>query len=456
MTFAYFAAVALIGFCLILASSHIGMLNQGDYNRAIGSMLSQPLDSLPRPYLFPSGFIWSFKPEFTGSRVHADASSLIFWAAGIIQKSYREAFSLYSLALVAKIFLLLLCHVLAKRVAELLGQQLVGRLVIFMALAFTVFYAHHIALLNSFYQEYAFLLFLPLLLLCTLEHEQKTKVWLCCVGAFFCGAAKTQYFYVPLLFLIVMFGISIIERKKIDKRLIAGMLIVQAVCLIPVTKNESAKLNYYHSIYLGSYLVMTPEQLKESGVDDTSRACIGVDAWNNLFTGPGLTTIIPGKPTCIENKRLSAKDVLIPYLKYPEIALKIWNLAMPHHFTINYFHLSKAMTIIVPTNGASYESGQLLVAASELRDKLAWPAFGFIFVLGLVLPFIGLRSIKNPFRAASIFLVALIATQIIISFVGEGIRDLSKHLWAAQYGLDILLLVCMAQLFVIFRRRMVA
>ena len=54
---------------------------------------------------------------------------------------------------------------------------------------------------------------------------------------------------------------------------------------------------------------------------------------------------------------------------------------------------------------------------------------------------IGLRGLA----LAGLVLGLFVVSQIAITMLGEGVRDLSKHLWAAQWALDMLVLLLALQ-----------
>ena len=65
----------------------------------------------------------------------------------------------------------------------------------------------------------------------------------------------------------------------------------------------------------------------------------------------------------------------------------------------------------------------------------------------------GLRQLA----AGGLLLGLFVVSQLIIVLLGEGVRDLSKHLWAAQLALDMLVVLtvlqCLGWLWVCVRRK---
>jgi hypothetical protein len=66
---------------------------------------------------------------------------------------------------------------------------------------------------------------------------------------------------------------------------------------------------------------------------------------------------------------------------------------------------------------------------------------------GLLLPFLNpRRGLSVETRAATLLLALFVPSQIVVSLLGEGVRDLSKHLAAAQLCLDLLWVLLVLQL----------
>jgi len=63
----------------------------------------------------------------------------------------------------------------------------------------------------------------------------------------------------------------------------------------------------------------------------------------------------------------------------------------------------------------------------------------------------------RPLAAGGLLLALLVVAQVIIVLLGEGVRDMSKHLWAAQLALDMLVVLTAVQglgwLWLLWRRK---
>ena len=119
--------------------------------------------------------------------------------------------------------------------------------------------------------------------------------------------------------------------------------------------------------------------------------------------------------------------------------------ALPYHFTTHYTHVYAHFPYVTPRNGKDFKGGILLVKLSELREKTVTRLAVVLVILGLVVPFLRRPGQHRGLGLSSLFLALFIISQIVVSLLGEGIRDLSKHLWAAQLALDFLVLTLLAQ-----------
>ena len=62
-----------------------------------------------------------------------------------------------------------------------------------------------------------------------------------------------------------------------------------------------------------------------------------------------------------------------------------------------------------------------------------------IFFLPIVFAISIVKKGKARLGLSCFFLLSIIFTQLIISLLGEGVRDLSKHLYGAQFSIDLIM-----------------
>jgi hypothetical protein len=321
--------------------------------------------------------------------------------------------------------------------------------------ALAMFASHNIALMNSFYQEYALFLFLPVALLALMALDSAAGRIALMVAALVCGTAKLQFFYVPALVVAVLVYLRYAYRQRLDAGLLAALAAIQIVCVVPLARySEFTAANRHHATFFGSYVVMTVAELDAAGVSPEGRACIGVDAWGNRLTDAHATDITGGHRSCVAKEALPLRRVLAPYVANPGLLFRLLQAVTPNHYASAYFHVSPANPYLRSSRtDGSYGLGSALIALSNARD--AWFLHGGFLataLAGLALPFALRRRVAPGIAASALFLVAFAASQVVVCVLGEGLRDLGRHLSAAQHAMDLLAVICVVALVGAIRR----
>ena len=420
----------LLGLAALVQARGLFFIDQGDFNRVAWYFFEKPLDENHR--------IWQFKPIF--ERLNFDIPGVIFALPAYIQKLYWLEYNLAFSALLGQLLMLAYAHILSRKMAELASIDLAGRSALLLIFSVSFFYSHNIAILNSLYGEYVFMLALPLFILGIVSLQQACS-WekgylLILLGGFFMGMAKTQYFYIPFLIGLTFLLIAWVEREKINYKFFLALLIIQIICFIPLKKNDFAQLNYYHSLYFGSYIVLDEVELSALELPAESRLCIGIDAWGNKMSGARGEKVEGGGKTCYENQKLKISDVLRPYIVFPLTFVKILRYSEAHWGTVQYFHVYPGGYYLRSTLG-QVDSNNILVRLSRMRNGIL---SGFILIMMAIGGIVSIfwRKIDGFVRYASFFLGALFLSQLLVSILGEGVRDLGKHMWAAQFSMDVM------------------
>ncbi|WP_460555613.1 hypothetical protein [Comamonas piscis] len=448
-----FLVVAIVGVALVWGSQALLFADTNDFQRVVGHLYLTPMGdgvhwALPeRPFRMPGN------PEL---------ASHIFTFAGWVQRFLPgHVFDLSRTALAAKVLLLGYAAVLGWLCAAALQRRAVGWAVFTLAWLVTFFMAHNIGMAQSFYAEYACLIALPLLLLGMLATRRALRMLCLGLGAVVCGLAKVQYFYWPLLVLLCLWLGSRWQQVLPDKGLLKLLFAVQILCLVPLLIGKNAGLNAYHGVYLGSYMVLTPAQMDGLQVPAERRECIGVDAWGNALSGPGGTQVQHTQRDCYPvTPKLGKGDVLRPYLHYPLALWRLARFALPSHFTVHYFHVFPGNYYLQRHAGGAQPVTALLLRMSDWRDRIVTPLAPLFLLVALAL-FAASRSPRagrlRPLAVGGLLLALLVVSQVIIVLLGEGVRDMSKHLWAAQLALDMLVLLtavqCLGWLWLLWRRK---
>ena len=478
------AYACVLGAGLVVASERIVFVDWGDFARVTPFMLWKPVEGA-------NGMLWHFLPNGWEPLRRFDAGALAFGAFGRLQQWTGGLF--YDLrwhSLAAKLALLVCAWLMVRQLALHTGFGRIGRIgqgVAFTALGVALFQAHNIGMLKTFYAEYVFFVGLPLLLLGLLKDEaseRRSRLALITVGTLLCTIAKVQYLYLPLLVLGCLWWCGRRPRGSgaappLGTATVAALLAVQLVGLLPLADNRYAQLNHHQSTYFGSYLLMKPEHLRALGLGEREIGCVGIDSWGHRAEGPGGTLPREVGGSCFGERPLGLGDVLRPYLAHPSLLGRLSAYALPHHFTTDYFHVYRQQRYLAAVDAGGWQAAWPLVWASRAREAVLTPLWWLVVVLGAAVGLLGrwqrrrgsgatalgsemdhrrrgdtgaaeridgdAAHVPGPgLHTATLLLALFIPTQIAISLLGEGIRDLSKHLWAAQLALDLLALALLA------------
>ena len=434
-----FAGVILVGLLLIGGSQSLLFVDTNDFRRVAGHLRLTPLGD---------GVRWALPDGPFGAPQNPELATFLFSLAGWVQRYLPGAvFDSSRTALVAKCLLLAYALVLGRQCAAALHRGAWWCMAIALAWLGVFFMAHNIGMAQSLYAEYVFFIALPLLLIGVLASGRRARLACLATGSVACALAKVQYFYVPVLVLACLWAAGRWQREPPDKSLLKWLLAIQVLCLVPLFMGKNAALNAHHGVYLGSYLVLSPAQLEELGVPADKRGCIGVDAWGNELSGPGGTQVRQIGRTCHpELPRLGKREVLRPYLRFPQALPGLAQYALPHHFTVRYFHVYPDFLYLKRLDDGR-QAATWLVRMTEWRDRFVTPLAPAFLAAALALLAASRRSGEGMRRLAlgGLILALFMLTQIVVALLGEGIRDLSKHLWGAQLGLDMLVVLTVLQ-----------
>ena len=427
---------------LVYLSEYIGFRDQGDFARAVGGMVRFPEGGIGRA----SQMRWDFHP---GGFYPVDGFNLaayVFRALGAGVWELSTSFHLGMVSLPAKVLVAAAIHMLASFYARQFQARYRVQAAAFGILAVAVFQAHNIGMLKSFYSEVLVFVFFTVLLAALAGWPRRGAGWWIVAASIGMGLTKPQYFNVPLLALACLLAIRNGRGRGqgVPWRFVVAMLVGQALCVLPVLHNPYAQLNYHQSTYFGSYLVQSPAQLQALGLTPHQQACVGIDAWGDRADGPGGSRPYRKGVSCYRESPQSLRDVLAPYAADP---LTLWRLsvyALPAHFTVGYFHVFRDLFYVAPA-GADYGPGAVLMKLTAWREATVTPMAVPLVLIGLALPWWLRRTDRALLAPTLLFLSVFVVTQAVVSLVGEGIRDLSKHLWAAQLALDLLVVALLGQ-----------
>ncbi|WP_395791263.1 hypothetical protein [Aquimonas sp.] len=379
---------------------------------------------------------------------------MLFAGAALLQAGYQDRFDLEHLGVAAKSIWVLSLLVLAIAVGKHLALVGTGRIVLAGVFLLVSFAAHNVAFLQSFYAEFSFFLGLPMLLAALLWGDGRARLGLLLVGLLMCGGAKAQFFYLPLLMLAVMWLQAQSRQSRLRSSTLGVLALAQVLCFAPLLISDVMGFNHHHSTYLGSYLAMTEPEREQMGLAPAERACIGVDAWGNRLLTLDSVDPVPGNSPCPGARSKSLLDTLRPYVAMPSVAVRLIASGLPPHLTVRYFHVDADAHYVVLTKIHVPTTTRALMRLTELRDALIRPwALPLLLSAALILALWRLSRTADDVAAAGLLLILIFISQVIVALLGEGVRDLSKHLAGAQYALDLMLTLALARAILAARRR---
>ena len=449
--------IIVLGAWLIFQSISITTLDQGDYSRAIAPFVNGPADGAEYRHWEKPTMDWQFRTPFALTQID-NSATLYFTLNAYAQQWLRATFSLPLLGITSKIIALVLLTILAGRIATQCAWGLLGTNLIAIALAIAYFMAHNVYLLNSLYQEHVFWIGLPILLVGLLDTTRwRSMVWIL-IGATLCGAAKTQFFYIPLLILILQVLWSWWQGNVQNKTVITGLLLAQIICAIPLLSNPYRALNFYHATYYGSYILASPQTQKQLNIAPQTERCIGSDRWGIVLAGKEGNERGPEIASCFDDVHLTTLDVLRPYLLEPSLLWKMWRFSKPALWTSKPFHNLPTYPYVITPQGLNaqgepypFPDDQVLLGYSAWRDQHLTQRVQSVSLLALLLASIlAYRKLLGRLPLAILFLTALLWSQIAIALMGEGFRDLGKHYAAAQLSFDLLVVLLGVSLLALF------
>ena len=138
---------------------------------------------------------------------------------------------------------------------------------------------------------------------------------------------------------------------------------------------------------------------------------------------------------------MSAEAVLIPYVRVPTLLPRMILETFEAHWTTAYFHLDQDNPYVRTKPG----EGPFNTAMASLDNAVSCLAVGplAVFVLLGSMALVAVRGRRRRSRTAAVaaLLLAVIGSQLVVCLLGEGFRDLSKHLMLGLFALELLSVV---------------
>ncbi|CNE13835.1 hypothetical protein [Yersinia kristensenii] len=422
--------VFLLAVALVATTKDMYMLNTGDFHRAIF------------PFMPP---IPSFQHDMSLKYPLYDE----FW--GISKYTYMSTYS-YILYFTAELFKLVTNQLDARVLSALLkvlylstlfnlyikitGKELKAYdLIIFFALSIFMCSSSNIAFFPSFYQEQVLLICLPIMATCLINRNNSLFSAIAfSVAAFVIGGSKSQFFYIPILSLC--FVVYFLNYRKT----MAAMLVVFQILSIAFVLNSSDATNFnkYHAAYYGVYAYEKMNGIKLP--DNVSEKCVGIDAWGGqLDKERGSHRSSLGKSCYQENQSISFMDTIKEYVIHPEIVFQLpFDEIVKDNLVTDYIHVAKTIKVIIDDKH-SWSS-----MVTTLKDEV-FGHYRILIMFAIFIVFAAVRNARN-YLVPITFVSMVGISQFYISFLGEGYRDLSKHLFGLSFSFDLVVFIAISAL----------
>ncbi|MCP9661570.1 hypothetical protein NNB68_21880, partial [Escherichia fergusonii] len=194
--------------------------------------------------------------------------------------------------------------------------------------------------------------------------------------------------------------------------------------------------------YYGIYQLMKNNKIElPKNVD---HECVGVDAWGNKYDiAKGALSSDAGQVCYKKNLDTSFSDTIKAFLGNPSLLFTLpYDLGMKEQYTENYIHVFKTFHLIENNYGP-------LAMITNVKDYLFKDVRFSVLFISLILSLF----LKNEyFRQVIFFISSFGVSQLFLAFLGEGYRDLSKHLFGMNISFDLLIFTALCMLLKVKKR----
>lgn len=411
-------------------STNIFMLNQGDFSRSIN-----PFADLFNINIHVSDVVSQFKmrDDFLGflSFSYVSSHNAIVYAYALLSSLFSDYFNIYIYAVIIKCATLLTLYAL---LLELTGDVISynKKQLLFLVLSIPFISSSNLAFASSLYQEQLFLVFIAALMIVVVK-SKNLNLLACFVIVSLISTLKSQFFYLPLI-MILFFIIYNKDNLRLKISLMVMALTIGVMSIL--FTNGTTNLNSYHSTYFGAYLYneLSGEETP-SGVDGE---CIGIDAWGNKFDIEHGVVGTDIKSKClVEAKKSGFTEAIKTYVNHPlDFLLIPFADSVKPYLGENYFHMTYRYRLITSQDNAF---GVITEIKNAMFNGIRFPLLLIAFIISLVY--------RKSKLSGAVFIITLYGmSQFYVSFLGEGYRDLNKHLYGMNSCFDVLIYILFIRL----------
>lgn len=412
---------------VVFSTSSVYMINSSDFSRAIF-----PFMDAVKSFRVDIPLHYDIKPSFSSisSYQYISSYSYMMYAIVYVISLITKIFDLQIFSAALKIvFIISLYHLFIK----LSQRESFSSVLVFILLSIIVVSSSNLAMFSSFYQEQVILIFIPLICLYITGNDNRS-IFFVFIGIVVVSCAKSQFFYAPV---VAFLSYLLFNRDRIwlKSGLLALSLVLSVTCI--VFSSGATSFNKYHANFYGVYLYAKEHNIELDSTIDKS--CIGIDAWGNRFDlDKGAVSTDIGTRCYDENKSSSFSDAIGFVIKNPSFLLSLpFDVGMRSQYTEDYFHVFKSIQLVRDDNSIS---GNI----THIKDYL-FKDVRFIILAILLATSVIIR--KRHEMATLFFSSCFGVTQLYIAFMGEGYRDLSKHLFGMNFSFDLSIFIILSIVF---------
>lgn len=416
--------VACLAFMVCYLSWNTYLINTGDFDRVV-----LPFMEGVKAFSKNLSFTYKFKDSFDpiSSYDYKSSYSYILYAYAGIVSLFTDKFDIHVFGTLLKVAYIFSLYLLFSNFTEKKGVIYTA---LFILTSIFLYSSSNVAFFNSFYQEQVLLICLPLICSYAFRNDNKALI-ITTIAMVIIATSKSQFFYAPL---IVFSMYAIFNRQRIAIKSLCCMfsLILSIICVLG--SSSATSFNKYHANFFGVYVFAKSNNLTIPDSVDTD--CIGIDAWGNKFSkkdGAERTDI--GMKCFDRNTSYGFKEVLNWIKENPSFIYKVpYDDGIKTQLTENYFHVFKNLKLIVNNEWP-------LSSITEAKDKLFEKSK---FTILLIVMLISLISFRNSRAGIFFFLSSFGVSQMYVAFLGEGYRDLDKHLFGMNIAFDLVAFILAA------------
>lgn len=446
--------IGIIGCLTLFVKPIIGMADNGDFYRIISQndLYSLELDERDKLLGYFNKDYGIYKYSHEAPKVIISTQSIFIQVAKALDEIFIKNF-IFDIRFLAGILLILHSfagYLLVKVFVSYIKENIYKYLI---AILYVVIFCDtgYLAYFNSFYGEgviiAAFLLSLGILLyMVRFNKINVINIALFSIFSFLFFGAKQQLSPIGFLVALLLFRIMALNKKKMIK-IVSGFLgvffILSAIVLYKSIKGEFDYINRFHAMTRGVLLnEEEPEKiLKYFGIDGS------YSLLQEEIYFESIPSINPDDIRLREEfySNYSIGKILKYYLTHPKSFSKVIKMGMRN----SYYIRPEAMGNFEKSEGKPYKAkSYFFVPWSTFKDNIIPknPIFTVLyFIAYFIISFKGyIRAIKGKnisrilMEESYIYVFLAGFSQVIISVIGAGDADLTKHVFLFNLTFDLM------------------